>query len=224
MNLVGTSMSCPHISGLAALLKAAHPDWSPSAIKSALMTTAYTHDNTKSPLRDAAEGAFSTPWAHGAGHVDPRKALSPGLVYDCTATDYIAFLCSLNYTIEHLQAIVKRPNITCSRKLADPGQLNYPSFSVLFGKSRVVRYTRVLTNVGAAGSVYRVAIDAPPTVVVTVKPTRLAFGNVGDKQRYTVTFVSKKGADETTSDAFGSIAWNNAQNQVKSPVAFSWTR
>ncbi|KAI3521779.1 hypothetical protein L1887_11253 [Cichorium endivia] len=40
----GTSMSCLHISGLAALLKAAHPKWSTSAIKFVLMTTAYTVD------------------------------------------------------------------------------------------------------------------------------------------------------------------------------------
>ncbi|KAM1029928.1 hypothetical protein FF1_033858 [Malus domestica] len=127
----GTSMSCPHISGLAALLKAAHPEWSPSAVKSALMTTAYTPDNIKAPLRDATDGTISNPWAHGSGHIDPSKALSPGLVYDVATEDYIAFLCSLEYTKEHVQAIVKRPNVTCARKYSKPGQLNYPSFSVV---------------------------------------------------------------------------------------------
>ncbi|XP_027335340.1 subtilisin-like protease SBT1.8 [Abrus precatorius] len=220
----GTSMSCPHISGLAALLKAAHPDWSPSAIKSALMTTAYTHDNTKSPLRDAEGAAFSTPWAHGAGHVNPQKALSPGLVYDASTADYVKFLCSLDYNPDHIQLIVKRPGVNCTTKFSDPGQLNYPSFSVLFGGKRVVRYTRTLTNVGEAGSVYDVAVEGPSTVGITVKPSRLVFGKVGEKRRYTVTFVSKKGGGDSFRYGFGSIMWSNVQHQVRSPVAFSWTQ
>ncbi|CAL0303214.1 unnamed protein product [Lupinus luteus] len=219
----GTSMSCPHISGLAALIKAAHPKWSPSALKSALMTTAYTLDNTNTTLRESSGGAISTPWAYGAGHVDPQKALSPGLVYDASTNDYITFLCSLNYSVEHIQTIAQNPNVNCSRKFSDPGQLNYPSFSILFGsKKRVVRYKRTLTNVGDARSVYNVVVHGPSAVRITVKPSKLVFRKVNEKKRYTVKFVSKKGV--ATNDAFGSINWINSKHQVRSPVAFSWSK
>ncbi|KAM7275242.1 hypothetical protein ACFE04_017108 [Oxalis oulophora] len=221
----GTSMSCPHISGVAALLKAAHPHWSPSAIKSALMTTAYTHDNTRSPLKDAGTGGLSNPLAHGSGHVDPHKALNPGLIYDISTAQYIQFLCSLGYSLDQVQAIVKRPNITCSRKFTDPGELNYPSFSIVFNNNkRVVRYTRILTNVGAPHSTYHVSVTGPSKVNISVKPKMLTFRSLGEKKRYTVTFVAKKGVKQSARSEFGSIVWKNAEHEVKSPVAFAWTR
>lgn len=226
----GTSMSCPHVSGVAALLKAAHPDWSPAAIRSALMTTAYTVDNSGRPLRDVATGADSTAFDHGAGHVNPQKALSPGLVYDMGVQDYVDFLCALSYTANQIQMIAKS-NVTCSRKAIanrNPGNINYPSFAVVFGVNEndkssgtVVRYTRTVTNVGASGSKYRVAVSAPATVTVSVKPRTLVFGAVNQKLSYTVTFVSKT-LTVSRSPSFGSVIWTDGVHKVRSPVAFSW--
>jgi len=76
----GTSMSSPHVAGLGALLKDLHPDWSPMAIKSALMTTG----------TDLLGGP--DPFAQGGGHVDPNSAADPGLVYDHSFFDWLDFL------------------------------------------------------------------------------------------------------------------------------------
>ncbi|CAN1133837.1 Subtilisin-like protease SBT1.7 [Linum perenne] len=219
----GTSMSCPHVSGLAALLKAAHPEWSPAAVRSALMTTAYsTYKN----------GNDSTPFDHGAGHVNPVAALNPGLVYDLTADDYLGFLCALNYTDMQIKSVARK-NYTCDhRKKYRVANLNYPSFAVNVdatqmnggGKPVIIKHTRTLTNVevGPTGE-YTVSISPEqiPGVEIQVQPKTLSFKNAYEKKTYTVTFIADLMPMSTNS--FARLVWTNGKRTVGSPVAVSWT-
>ncbi|KAJ6930229.1 hypothetical protein NC652_013922 [Populus alba x Populus x berolinensis] len=212
----GTSMSCPHVSGLAALIKAAHPDWSPAAIKSALMTTAYK-------LQDVATGKDSTPFDHGAGHVDPVSALNPGLVYDLTADDYLNFLCALNYSATEITSLARRKFTCDASKKYSVTDLNYPSFAVNFGSGgadAVIKHSRTLTNVGAPGT-YKVVISLQsPGVKVAVEPETLSFRQANEKKSYTVTFTGSSMPAGTNS--FGRIEWSDGKQIVGSPIAVSW--
>ncbi|KAJ8573256.1 hypothetical protein K7X08_009767 [Anisodus acutangulus] len=108
--LSGTSMSCPHVSGLAALLKSVHRDWSPAAIKSALMTTAYTLDRERTPIADAVSEASisATPFVFGSGHVDPERASDPGLIYDISTEDYLHYILLFDRKSRNLIQTFKR--------------------------------------------------------------------------------------------------------------------
>ncbi|XP_021888223.1 subtilisin-like protease SBT2.2 [Carica papaya] len=95
----GTSMAAPHIAGLAALIKHKFPTFSPSAIGSALSTTASLCDNNGGPIM--AQRAYAnpdqnqspaTPFDMGSGFVNATAALDPGLIFDASKSNrfYIA--------------------------------------------------------------------------------------------------------------------------------------
>ncbi|XP_004512212.1 subtilisin-like protease SBT1.7 [Cicer arietinum] len=217
----GTSMACPHVSGLAALIKSIHPKWSPAAIRSALMTTAYSSYKNGLTLLDRANNKSASPFDFGAGHVDPVLALNPGLVYDLTVDDYLKFLCASNYDDSSIEIVVRR-KYTCDPKTKySVTDLNYPSFAVVFESAngvKEIKYTRTLTNVGEAGT-YKVSIKSDvPSVKILVEPTVLSFKQ-NEKKSYTVTFTTS-GSQDTPS--FGSLEWSNGKTIVRSPIAFSW--
>ncbi|KAJ3677110.1 hypothetical protein LUZ60_002834 [Juncus effusus] len=229
--LSGTSMACPHVSGLVALLKAAHPKWTPAVIKSALMTTAYVRDNANGSIIDESTGSPAGVFDFGSGHVDPQRAMDPGLVYDVSPAEYLNFLCGLNYTDQNLRAITRRPvNCNSVRRAGRVGSLNYPSFAASFiagGKERFrfkKQFVRTVTNVGGP-SVYRAVVREPEGSTVRVEPGQLVFRRTGQKLSYVVRLEAEQPDEKmepgSSRVSSGSIAWTDGRHYVNSPVVVS---
>ncbi|GER42667.1 subtilase [Striga asiatica] len=220
----GTSMSCPHISGIAALLRGAHPEWSPAAVRSAIVTTANPLDNTGSRIRDASSGAYADPLAMGAGQVDPNRALHPGLVYDLSRQEYVSYLCSMNLTTMQIKTIV-RSDYNCSIPSSD---LNYPSFIALYpsnhqGKMLSKEFRRTVTYVGDGSSpaVFHAKVDAPINAHIQVWPPRLVFNKKYDTGSYNLTIYYK--VPPNAHVVHGSVTWidEGGKHTVRSPIVLS---
>lgn len=221
--LSGTSMSSPHIAGLAALIREAHPDWSPAAMKSAMMTTArqnVTKEDTITP---------ADPFDFGAGHVVPNSMVNPGLVYDIGINDYYAYLCGAgesNFVDADFfgGACGALQNAGWS---LDPSDLNLSSIAVSeLGFPQSV--LRVVTNVSNSESTYTANLQTPTGVnaellvynfntsawdvtdSLTVAPGENAF--------YQVAFSHGPGVvlDQWQ---FGSLTWDDGAHSVRSPIA-----
>ncbi|XP_074347133.1 subtilisin-like protease SBT1.7 [Apium graveolens] len=218
----GTSMSCPHIGGVAALLKATHRDWSSAAIRSAMMTTADIFDNSNGAIIDMTTGVAGTPLDYGAGHVNPNKAMDPGLVYDIKPEDYISYLCAMNYTRDEIMLFARRPDFSCENSTLD---LNYPSFIVILNKTKTATYTfnRVLTNTVDASSSYRAVISTPSTgMSVVVQPSTISFSGKYSTAEFNMT-VTIDLSLSPQSDYFGNygyLSWNeiNGKHVVRSTI------
>ncbi|KAJ7563538.1 hypothetical protein O6H91_03G114400 [Diphasiastrum complanatum] len=208
----GTSMSCPHVAGISALLKGLHPDWSPAAIKSAILTTASLYDNEEQPIY-SGDLTTAGPFNYGAGHINPNAAADPGLLYDATPEDYVLFLCSLNYTSSSI-AVLTGTNFTCPQTPPTVTNFNYPSvaISALNGSLTV---TRTVTNVGSNSSSYEVYVRAPTGISVEVQPSKLDFIKDGEKQSFQITFTA---LNQTSGYKFGYFIWNDGTHLVKSSI------
>ncbi|XP_006652296.2 subtilisin-like protease SBT1.7 [Oryza brachyantha] len=236
MLVSGTSMSSPHVAGVVALLRSAHPDWSPAAVRSAMMTTAYVKDNTNGVLVSLPGGSPGTPLDFGSGHVNPNQATDPGLVYDLAADDYIAFLCGeLRYTSRQVAAITGR-RTSCPAAGAGGGanhtDLNYPSLMVILNKngSGTRTFTRTLTNVAGSPAKYAVSVTPPAGMKVTVAPTTLSFGGKGSQQGFTVTVqvsqVKRSRGGDNYIGNYGFLSWNEVggQHVVRSPIVSAFAQ
>ncbi|XP_052149180.1 subtilisin-like protease SBT1.6 [Oryza glaberrima] len=226
--LSGTSMACPHASGAAALLRSAHPGWSPAAVRSALMTTAVATDNRGEAVGDEAEpGRVATPFDYGAGHINLGKALDPGLVYDIGDDDYVAFMCSIGYEANAIEVITHKP-VACPATSRNPSgsDLNYPSISVVFyGGNQSKTVIRTATNVGAAASAtYKPRVEmASSAVSVTIKPEKLVFSPTSKTQRFAVTVASSSSSPPASAPVYGHLVWSDGGgHDVRSPIVVTW--
>lgn len=223
----GTSMSCPHVSGIVALLKSIHPAWSPAAVKSALMTTAYMLDNTGDAMQAGGTLKAADAFDAGAGHVDPLRALDPGLVYDADARDHVRFLCGLGYTSAQVRRMVLPSpsiNATCPSGPSaetEADDLNYPAIVLAdLGGTRTVK--RTLTNVGPRRDVvyWASAVVSPQGARVEVWPRELAFCAGRDWAEFYVTVTPGKMSRGRFD--FGEIVWSDAfRHRVRTPLVVS---
>lgn len=219
--LQGTSMSSPHIAGMAALFKESNSDWTPAQIKSALMTTA-RQNLTKEDGTTPAD-----PYDFGAGHVDPVSAMDPGLLFDINIGDYLAFLCG-----QDEDSFVEANGISCGNLEAlgyseDASQLNLASIAIseLFESETIFR---TVSNATDMASDYTANIEAPDGFTLSLT-TYDATGvetegstltiDANGMASFSLTFSPTDNVEFYTWK-FGAITWtDSAGHFVRLPIA-----
>lgn len=160
----GTSMSSPHILGLAAFIQGVHPKWTPMEIKSAMMTTA-------SKMLNAKGKTTTDVFAVGSGQVQPKKFFNPGLFVTETPRNWQGFLTGQGYDtgVPALEA----------------NQLNLPSFAdgAVAGSVSLKRTFRATETGTWKTRVYLPGFD------VTASPRKVVSHRAGDLIDVTFTFT-----------------------------------
>jgi len=214
--IAGTSMSSPHVAGLFALLKQAHPDWSPAMAKSAIMTTAHQE------VRDNDRTSAADPFDMGAGHVRPNgqankgSMFQPGLAYDAGLFEYAAYTCGEDFGVFSAGSCDFLESIGVA---SEPYNLNVPSIGIaeLAGSMTVTRTVTSVANENGWRD-YTVSVDAPPGYEVTVSPSSFSLKR-GQSATYEVTITNV--AAPAGEWSFGSLTWQDKTGhyEVYSPIA-----
>ncbi|KAF7830795.1 subtilisin-like protease SBT3.3 [Senna tora] len=212
----GTSMSAPHVSGVVALLKSLHPNWSPAALKSAIMTTAWTTDPSGEPIFVEGEPMkLADPFDFGSGIVNPNRAADPGLVYDMDVADYVQYLCAMGYSNPIISHQTGLP-ISCPAKRPSMLDINLPSITIPSLRTSTT-IVRTVTNVGPVNSLYKAVVEAPVGITLAVQPDTLVFNST--VKTITFTIVVSSSHHVSTGYLFGSLTWYDRKHAVRSPIS-----
>ena len=211
----GTSFSSPHVAGLFALIKQVRGWWSPSAVRSAYMTTA-RQDIIETFGEEPADG-FDV----GAGMVVPKAAINPGLVFELQDNDLAAYACGQGiFTGEFDCAGLQAAGVSF-----DPADMNYPAIAIdqLFISRKVLRLAKAVPDYRPGEGEkkirtyrYRPVIEAPEGFEVKVTPSVLEVSDFGGEE----FAVEIRATDATPGEwRFGSITWKRPGRSVRIPLA-----
>jgi hypothetical protein len=199
----GTSMSSPHVAGVAALMKQLHPSWSPMMIKSALMTTGF---NVLDPSLTEATRIFR----QGAGHISPNLAADPGLVFNSGINDWLAMLCGTTTGVNPATCAA----LATAGYSFDASDMNTASIAIgdLAGSQTV---KRSVTNVGNSAATYTAVVTGMTGITTVVTPSSLAL-SPGQTGSFTVTFT--RTTAPTAAYTGGQLTWTGAGHTVRIPM------
>jgi hypothetical protein len=190
MAIAGTSMSSPHAAGVAALVKAAHPSWTPGQIKSALMTSSIQQVLKPDGVTPA------DPFNDGAGSIRANRAIEPTLTFDVSAAQYATLASDPLHRIDANTSSVNAPTMSGS-----------------------VTTTRTVKNVGGGTASFAVTTQGPATGSITVTPSSFSLGT-GQTRTLTITISGAGLAPNQQYFGSITIDPTGAANDVFVPVAF----
>lgn len=149
--------------------------------------------------------------------MNPDKAADPGLVYDAGAEDYRKFLCASNYDEIHITRISRGNTLyRCPSPRPSMLDLNLPSITIPFLKEDVT-VTRTVTNVGPVDSVYKLIVEPPLGVKISVTPNTLVFNARVKKLSFKVTVSTTHKSNSIY--YFGSLTWTDGSHNVTIPLS-----
>ncbi|WP_454041036.1 S8 family serine peptidase [Cellulosimicrobium sp. Marseille-Q8652] len=172
----GTSMSAPHVTGIAALVKQAQPGWGPQEIKTSVMNTA-THDVFTGT---SGTGVAYGPERVGSGRVDALQAVgNTTLAYASQASDLV----SVAFGVVDVGAttVTKRQAVTV-RNTGDAAVTYATAFtpSSTAGGASVSVTPATITVPAGQQTVVTVTLTADPaTLTKALDPTSSADSGLG---------------------------------------------
>ncbi len=192
--IAGTSMSSPHVAGVALLLKALHPSWTPGQIKSAIMTQSVT-SVVKEDLTTPAD-----PFDMGAGRVDVARSMRTPVTISDTAANFFALtgdpIHAIDLNLPSINAPVMPGRITTTRTLKN---VSGGSLSVT---------SRARTGAGTSITFAPKSFSIPAGGSRTVSITLSSEAPVGEQQFARIVFDTNRG------DAHLPVAFIRQQGSV----------